>query len=220
MASDARPLSFAGSFLRRGSRLLFEIDGRPLASWTAAQEYLRQRLAEQGLRPLRSYLGLPEATPDAIRRQLSAAGWPLRHATRAKARSAAARFEGDLPAQLAAQAADPEPPAAVAPPSDCVRYGSLERASEETLRRGIEGRGGAVYYIAPARCEIDAPGPPWAETMTEMAYQLAGVRRYAYILFAFSGDDWTMSYITVSQRLLAGAAAAALDEARRRPPLP
>lgn len=220
LARGARALSFAGRFLRCGTRLLFEIDGRPLASWTATQEYLRQRLAEQSLRPLRSHLGLPEATPDAIRRQLSAAGWPLRHATRSEARSAAARFEADLPAQLAAQAADPEPPAAEPPPSDCVRFGSLERGSEETLRRAIDGRGGAVHYLAPARRETGAPVPAWAETMSEMAYQLSGVRRYAYSVFVFAGDDWTMSYIIVSRRLLAAAAAAALDEARRRPPSP
>lgn len=214
---DARPLSLPCRFLQRGPVILLEVDERQLFSWEAVEAFLRRRLAEEGMRPLRSYLDVPEATPDAVRGRLTAAGWPLRYETHAEAVSVAARFEGELPEQLASQAADPAQPAAEPPHSGAVRYGELEHGTEKVLRRSIEARGGIVLYAAPALSRPDSSARTCCGPITEMAYHLAGVRRYVYLVFYLGVHDWHMSYVVVSQRLDAGAAAAALDAARRRP---
>lgn len=216
VTADGRPLSWPCRFLRSGRRVVLQVAGEELPSWECVDTLLGRLLEPEGTFPVRVHLDLPQAVPDALRRRILAAGWPLRRATRAEASSTAARFEQHLPEQLAAQAADAERPADRPPPPDAVRLGFLEYGTEDVLRRAIEGRGGEVSYSAPAVTRSQGYVGTWNGPLTEMAYQLDGVRRYAYIVYHLGSDDWAMEYVIVTTRLYAEAAAAALGEARRR----
>lgn len=216
VTADGRPLSWPCRLLRSGRRVVLQVAGEELPSWQCVETLLGRLLEPEGTFPVRVHLDLPQAVPDALRRRILAAGWPLRHATRAEASSTAARFEQHLPEQLAAQAADAERPADRPPPPDAVRFGVLEYGTEDVLRRAIEERGGEASYGAPAVTRSQGYVGTWYGPLTEMAYELDGVRRWAYLVYHHGPDGWAMEYVVVTTRLCAEAAAAALGEARRR----